>query len=183
MNEINLKTDYQTIYNYIKEKVEQYSDPQMGNSSDPIKIIHLGFQFEQEGWFTLVFDTRPNAEPDGEWTTNFYESILNLSHWSKTIDEHCENDIPFKVTILDGQNIIFDGIDHEDDEEIDTNIVNHIGNMIIKIMKEAMNNGVFNQLKFATNPTFGVEEINGEFGWPAYDQRLIQGKIEIEKNV
>ena len=31
--------------------------------------ITLGFQCDQDGWICLVFDTRPNAEPDGEWNS------------------------------------------------------------------------------------------------------------------
>jgi hypothetical protein len=49
--------------------------------TNPIYMIYAGYEFHQAGWFALVFDRRPDAGHDGEWTRYLENNMLERPHW------------------------------------------------------------------------------------------------------
>lgn len=88
---LDLRKDYQGILKHIKERVQD--DPVdinigPGDDDDPESQITLGYAFVQSGWISLVFDTRPGADSDGEdghWQSFIDETEHELQHWRRII--------------------------------------------------------------------------------------------------
>ena len=103
---INLKNDARKIYNHIKRRVKDYPkniNPGPGEDEDPISQITLGYSVDQSGWIALVFDTRPGAEPDGEWNSYIEENMLEFTSWSEAIDALFDENEPIELTLPDGK--------------------------------------------------------------------------------
>ncbi len=86
---IDLKADAKSVYEYVKQRVADYPvyiNNGPGEDEDPILQITLGFQISQAGWVALVFDTRPNGSPDGEWQSYIEENCLEFPHWLDAVD-------------------------------------------------------------------------------------------------
>lgn len=70
---LNLQTDARKLRKYIERRIKDYpvyENLGPGEDDDPIALITVGFYAEQGGYVNLVFDTRPKAEVDGEWTVH-----------------------------------------------------------------------------------------------------------------
>ena len=66
---IDLKKDFERVVEHIAKRCKDYPvyvNAGPGEDEDAIRLITLGFQFDQAGWIALIFDTRPTAEFDGE---------------------------------------------------------------------------------------------------------------------
>lgn len=93
---IDLRKDCKTICKHVAERVKEYplyENWGPGDDDDPISMITLGFDFDQSCWVSLVFDTRPDAAPDGEWNDFIDDLAIDFEHWF---------DRPGKVTLVDG---------------------------------------------------------------------------------
>ena len=100
---LDLRTDFQDIYSYLIQRVRTF-DPSAnagpGDGASPISQIDFGYQCDQAGWVALVFDTRPDAEPDGEWNSYIEANILERPHWQAAY-EALETE-PVEIIFLDG---------------------------------------------------------------------------------
>ena len=165
---LNLKKDYKTIYHYIKQRVSDYPkyiNHGPGHDEDPIKMMSLGYQYDQAGWVALVFDTRSDAKVDGEWTGYIDDlNIIELPHWLSTFEALDENEEPVNLTLPSGKK---QTIDEYDDEVIAT----ILGEMLRDILLEVHKKGVLANLPLEKDLIFAVEEFNGHFGWINSDDR------------
>ena len=69
-----------------------------------MKFIHLGFEFVHAGRIVLVFDTRPDAEPDGEWTSEIEGNELRMPHWRQAAQTNLEQ--PITLVLTDGSQTV-----------------------------------------------------------------------------
>lgn len=169
---INLKQDRQAIVKHLKQRIRDYPvyvNQGPGADEDPITQITLGYSVAQAGWIALVFDTRPGAEPDGEWNSYIEENMLEFPQWSEAVDALWDNDEPIQLTLPDGskQNL------GEDEGEP----VEQIGSMLKDILLQAREENLFAGLPIARKNLMGVEDTEGAYGWPDYDNRFKQGWI------
>ena len=72
------------IYQCLLEKVlnfktKLYSGP--GRRADPVSQITIGYSCDQDGWFSIIFDTRLDASFDGEWTCFIEDNKVDRGHW------------------------------------------------------------------------------------------------------
>jgi hypothetical protein len=136
-----------------------------GEQGAPIQQIDLGYQFDQAGWIALVFDTRPDAEPDGQWQNYIEENMLELNHWCELFDTVADNEEPMTITLCDGSTqLVEPGIEMEE-------LAEYFGTMLRDALIEARKAGVLAKLPLADHCLMGVEEMEGNYGWPECENR------------
>jgi hypothetical protein len=134
---LDLKKDATAVYSYVVSRVSKYtpgSDRGPGGNG-PIHMIYAGYEFDQAGWFALVFDRRADAGHDGEWTCYLEENILARPHWAQAAA------------------LCVEGFSRP------------LGEMLVDVLQRAERDGVFAKLPLTTGYRMGVEELNGSFGW------------------
>lgn len=171
---LDFRAEFKTVYSYIEKRVADF-DPSAnsgpGEADEPIQQIDLGYQFDQAGWIAIVFDTRPDAESDGQWQLHIEDNMLELNHWCEAFDTLIENEVPITVTLRDGSvETLNPDMEMEDLAEL-------FGVVLKDALLEARNAGVFATLPLAATCVMGIEEHEGNYGWPEYENRD-EGRIE-----
>ncbi|MCZ2341540.1 MAG: hypothetical protein LC104_07050, partial [Bacteroidales bacterium] len=159
---LDLRRDFADIYIHLADRVQAF-DPAGGNVlgvPGPVKIVEIGYEYSQAGWLVVVFDTRPAAEPDGEWTSRIEGNELERPHWLEASEVNIDN--PITLIQLDGT---------EADLPASTELAEPLGEMIKAVVLKACADGVFAALPKASGCELGVEHFSGCFGWPEYEVR------------
>lgn len=163
---IDLQADAREIYSYLVDRVRKF-DPATnagpGDGGSPISQIDFGYQYDQAGWVSLIFDTRPDAEPDGSWNSFIEENMFERPKWQEAL-ELLETQ-PVEIVLPDGSRRV---LPPEFPEEEYCAI---FGDLLKNILLKARDEGVFNSLPKAEHCQFGVEEHDGRYGWPNYENR------------
>ncbi|QDV53990.1 hypothetical protein [Gimesia fumaroli] len=168
---LNLKNDAKKIYQLVKKRVRDYPiyiNRGPGEDEDPISQITLGYSVDQAGWIALVFDTRPDSEPDGEWNSYIEENQLEFPKWAKAVDAFCDKGEPIELILPDGNQQTLG----EDDD-----LAEVIGKVLKEILLKARKEKLFKDLPIAKSNMMGVEDQVGAYGWPDYDDRFKLGWI------
>ncbi len=168
---IDLKADSKTIYEFIKKRVSDYPiyvNNGPGEDDDPITEITLGYQVSQAGWVALVFDTRPDGSPDGEWQSYIEENWLKFPHWLDAVDALFDNGEPIELVRPNGKKKKFG----EDDD-----LAEPVGQMLKHILIQARKDKYFKELPLAKKCSMGVEDHDGAYGWPDYEKRHKDGRV------
>src|SRR3984957_3065687 len=101
---LDLRKDFADIYEYVKTRVASFGSAANIGPGGPglIRMIDIGFQCDQAGWVSLIFDTRPDAEPDGEGTRYIAgnTNIFPGEHWH-FVSEELEH-YPVAIVTVDG---------------------------------------------------------------------------------
>ena len=92
---LDLTKDQRKIRRYIKQRIKEYAvyeNNGPGDDEDPIQLVTMGYYLEQTGYFALVFDTRPDADSDGEWTVYIDDDVtmLHFPKWCSMLEAWCE---------------------------------------------------------------------------------------------
>jgi hypothetical protein len=135
--DLDFQQDAADVYAYLVARAASYTpagDHGPGGIG-PVKMVYAGYEFDQAGWFALVFDRRPNAAHDGEWTVYLEGNMLDRPKWV-TAGVRCGS----KFGPL-------------------------LGQMLVGVLQRAERDGVFAQLPRADGFRLGIEEFNGSFGW------------------
>ncbi len=168
MRKLNLKQEFKRVLGYVKQRIGEYSANENAGPGDPaddIVLITLGFSFEQAGWYALVFDTRPNATPDGDWQSYIDENWVEAPDW-------CLDDVDeISITHYDDNWKMSKG---PLDDEFFAKL---FGEMLTEVLKQARVKRLFSKLPVADDCCLYVEEHEGRYGWPAYNKRLKEGRI------
>ena len=79
---VDIRDDVPELLEYVRRRVDEHlTTAAKVKDLPPVKIIEFGFEFGQANWVALVFDTRPNAERDGEWTCEIDDVMLPRPRW------------------------------------------------------------------------------------------------------
>jgi hypothetical protein len=163
---LDLRKDFDDIYAYLVRRVRTF-DPSNnagpGDGQSPVGQIEFGFQCDQAGWVALVFDTRRGAKPDGEWNAFIEENRFERPHWQEAF-ETLESK-PVDVVLPDGTKRKLSG-DSGFEE-----FVAVLGELLKSVLMKARADGVFKSLPKAKRCHLGVEEMDGGYGWPNYEDR------------
>ena len=126
-----------------KETIRNYIVDRVSSysSEENIGFIQFGYEPFQGGLLCVYFDTKKDAGPDGTWTIRLDGNSIDMNHWP----ELSEN-----------------GGDEFSEQ---------IGESIKQIVFELKEEGVFQALPKTEDCDFGIEEMNGSFGWPEYEKR------------
>ncbi|MCA9175140.1 MAG: hypothetical protein KDB14_11710 [Planctomycetales bacterium] len=132
--------------------------------------MEIGFSCDQSGWIFIHGDERPEHERDGQWTTKIDEDgCIDFQHWIEAIESSFEGDA-FTVVKIDGTKFIVPAFDEDAEEQSDDDpFVVAIGEMILDVLMNAKSDGVFEPLKTFGAVQLDIEDFNGGWGWPEYD--------------
>ncbi len=161
---VDIRKDIPDFLAYIRRRVKAHrtAAKKLGKPK-PIGRIDFGFEFGQGNELWLVFDTRPKPEPDGFWTSQVGKvPALKRPHW------------PIWHELPDGEIVEF--IDRNGKT---VNVMKNPDKKICKIVGEAMKSallaareaGEFRDLTTSPRCELGVENMEGYFGWPRYEDR------------
>lgn len=160
---IDIREDVRELLEYVRRRVDEHiAKAAKVKKLPPVKMIEFGFEFGQGNWVALVFDTRPDAEPDGEWSRGINKLLLERPNWP--IWHKLPDDAKVEFIDLKGKKV---------------NVMKNPDKMICKIIGDALkyvlitawDKGVFRRLPKAGKCELGVENLEGLYGWPAYRDR------------
>ena len=160
--QLDLQRDFKEIYAHLADRVRNFKP----DSNDgpgvpgPVKLIEAGFNYSQGGWLAVVFDTRPNAEPDGEWNSHIDGNAFERPHWQEAGEANIDE--PITVVHWDGK---------KKELPARTELAELLGELIKAVLLKARADGVFAKLPKAPGCELGVEHQEGHYGWPAYEDR------------
>ena len=170
---INLSDDFDRVYQYIMRKIDSFditNNPSPGSENNTISLVSLGYQFDQAGWVSVVFDTRTEARPDGQWALHIDGNMLEMNHWVENVREMYEKETVLTIELIDGSEIKLDETSNEED-------FNCLGQMLLSVLVKLRDDRAFEKLPLANMAVMSVEEINGTFGWPPYDKLNSLGNL------
>lgn len=154
---LDLQRNLDTVYQYIAQRVRD-SDPAKNNGLDgpgKVKIIHLGFDFVHAGWVVLVFDTRPDSQWDGEWTSEIEGNELKMPHWRQASQTNLKQ--PITLVLTDGSQTVLPA---------NTELAVPLGDMLKAVLFKARASGLFIALPKAPGCELSVEHFEGAYIWP-----------------
>jgi hypothetical protein len=160
--QLDLRRDFADIYAYLADRVANFDPATNDGPGDPgpVKMIEVGYEYSQGGWVAVVFDTRSDAEPDGEWNSHIEGNVLERTHWQEAGEANCEG--PITLIELDGtETILPEG----------TELAEPLGELVKAVLLKARANGEFAALPKAAGCELGVEHHEGAYGWPVYEDR------------
>lgn len=164
MKSLNLQNDFADVLAYISQRASNY-DPNTNKgpgTTGQIRRIDLGFGFEQSGWVALVFDTRPDAEPDGTWQDYIEANWVEREHWPAAVTANLNREL--KVVLWNGRVEQLAKGEWERLPEL-------LGEMLKEALLKASRDGIFAGLPRSSVCELGVEEYEGHYGWPMYEDR------------
>ncbi len=172
---LDLQKDVRKIRRFLEKRIHDYpvyENLGPGDDADPIALITLGYYVEQSGYVALVFDTRPKADHDGQWTLHLENevNVLPFPKWCAAFETLCDGGT-VAVTLPEGATRVLD--DSDDNESVAA----LFGETLRDLMLAARDEGVFASLPLAPKAFFVIEEFGGQWGWPDYDQRKKLGRL------
>lgn len=157
---VDVREDLGDFREYVLQRVKQHIETADGAS--PVRRIDFGFEFGQSNWVALVFDTREDAEPDGEWSSWIDDIVLTRPKW------------PVWHELPEGELVYFIDLKGEKInvmQDPDTLICTIVGDALKHSLTTARDEGLFQPLTKAEGCELGVENLEGFYGWPAYEDR------------
>jgi hypothetical protein len=151
------------VRNFIVRRVAEFDC----NTNDgpgkpaPIKMVYAGYEFDQTGWFALIFDTRPDAAHDGEWTGHIENNCIARPNWIVASDLNENSALSIRRA---------DGTMQELPRASELGVL--LGEMIQRVMIQVRDEGVFAQLPMSPKWELGLEEFNGSYGWSSCNEQL-----------
>ncbi len=137
-----------------------------------LSALEIGYSCDQSGWIFIHADHRSQHDRDGEWTTKIDEdACIDFEHWIEAIDGRFDGDA-FSVIRVDDSQFIVPALDEdaeEHNEDADDPFVTAVGEMILDVLMTAKADGVFAPLKNLGDVQLDIEDFNGGWGWPEYD--------------
>jgi hypothetical protein len=152
---VDIRDDIPEVLAYVRRRVAE----QAANAANrPVTMITLGFEFGNENWVALAFDTRPNPEPDGRWTVHVAKFLKRRPRWPNWGEKP------------QGERVIFKSVTGEEVDITDTPDdlgCKVIGDAMREVLLTARREGVFETLAKADHCELEVENFGGYFGWLA----------------
>jgi hypothetical protein len=172
---LDLRKDEQKIRRFVEKRIRDYpvyENLGPGDDADPIGLITLGYYLEQAGYVALVFDTRPRADHDGQWTAHIENdvNVLNFPKWFAAFMKLCQGG-SVDVTLPSGK---LRTLDESDDNQ---SVAQLFGEMLRDLMLSLRDSGAFAKLPLAPKAFFVIEEFDGQWGWPDYGKRKTLGRL------
>jgi len=181
---LDLSKDKAKILKYLRRRIKDYPhhvNNGPGKDSDPIRLVTLGFYAEQGGYVALVFDTRKEADYDGEWTLFIDElTMLDFPKWCDFYELAC-NGKPVELVQGNGESLVVHFEDANEDHLIDdkslTQRNDYFGSMLTDVMKELRNDGSWKKVPLSDDAFMMVSDFDENYLWPNYEKRKSSGRI------
>jgi hypothetical protein len=172
---LDLQKDSVKLRKYIEKRICDYPSCENlgpGDDEDPIGLITLGYYAEQGGYANLIFDTRKDAEVDGEWTIHVDNetNTCPFPNWTVAC-ETLGDGKPVSVIKHDGTKITLN--DYEDAEAVQA----VFGDMLVHVLTELRDDRTLSKLPLTSAAFMVVEEFDGRYFFPDYETRKTSGSI------
>lgn len=164
---LDLRKSSKTLRKHLAQRVRDYPlyiNEGPGKDEAPISQITVVYEFDQSGWVAIVFDTRPQAKPDGEWNSYIEPNLIDFPDWIRAIEDLEENGAAIRVTLPDGTKASYDSDSSMED------LAQCFGQTIRDVLIGAQEDGLFASLPLASDCILIVEEQNGHYGWSDQDE-------------
>lgn len=162
MMRIDLAKDCARLLKHLRQRVKDYPvyiNAGPGEDEDPVQQITLGYQFDQAGWVVVVFDTRPDAQFDGEWNSYIEANALPFPRWQEAFETWSKHATPTEIVLADGSvKRLGRGVSEAKWARI-------FGNALRKALQDFAEAGGFKKVPRATGCFLAVEHHDGAFGW------------------
>lgn len=162
---IDLREDERELRALLVRQTGAYAAARATDGSLPkVSAIEVGYAFDQRGWFFVHFDTRPIHDRDGEWTVfldrePFNRDLLERPDWYAACTE--ADEVIF---------ILPDGTRRPVRDVTEEEYAALLGEFIKGVMLRAKDGGVFDHLPKQNECQIDIEEFNGHWAWPEYEQ-------------
>jgi hypothetical protein len=157
---LDLRRDFSDLYSHIVNRVRRF-DPATNDgpgTPGPVSMIEVGFDYSQSAWVAVVFHTRPDAKPDGEWNSHIESNAFERPHWLEAGEANMDG--PIQLVQLDGTEVeLPEG----------TELAVPLGELITAVLLKARSEGVFATLSKTPGCMLCVEHHEGAYGWPGYE--------------
>ncbi len=168
MQTIDLREDAKVFLHELESKVQLI----VAAKPASLSALEIGYSCDQAGWIFIHADERSQHERDGQWTTRIDEDqYIDFGHWIEAIEAGFEGEA-FNVIRIDGTQFVVPALDEDADEQnVDTDdpLTAAIGEMILAVLMDAKSDGVFKPFKSYGDVQLDIEDFNGGWGWPEYD--------------
>jgi hypothetical protein len=157
--DLDLQQDAADVYAYVASRASAYTpaDDRGPGGSGAVKMVYVGYNFDQSGWLALVFDRRPDAGHDGTWTLYLEGNRLDRPRW--VVARERNEEWPIQVRGEDGV---------VRDLPAGTHFGWLLGRLLVGVLRRAERDGVFARLPRADGFRLGLEEFNGSLGWDSH---------------
>ena len=179
--ELDFNSTFQSVFEYAVKRIQTFSSSNHsgpGEAGEKIRYLEFGYEVEQANWVALIFDTRVDAKPDGEWTMYLENTLLAFEDWTTILDKAYENEVFVSVKRMDGT--LFEIPPSQEGVEALSMLV---GEMLKEVLFKLKVEGVLFSLPLSENAFMGVEDINGYWGWPPYDRLRDEGIIHCADDI
>lgn len=161
---IDIREDVPDFLEYARKRVAQHvAKTKRQKEPDPVRIIQFGFEFGQANWIAMFFDTREDADVDGEWTRMGIERVmLKRPKW------------PIWYKLPDDAHVYFINLAGEKIDVMgnpDKLICQVVGDALKHALVTARKQGMFRSLVKAKKCELHVENLEGYYAWPLYADR------------
>ncbi|MEQ1825516.1 MAG: hypothetical protein ABL921_06200 [Pirellula sp.] len=181
---LDLSKDKAKIIKYIRQRIKDYPlyvNCGPGEDADPIRFITLGFYAEQAGYIALIFDTRNDADYDGEWTNYLDEpNMLDFPKWCEFYEMACDGN-PVSIVLGDGttESVLFADANKEGglSEKSLRRLNAYFGDMLKDVLCELKDDGSLSKLPLTKDAFMMVIDFDELYLWPKYEKRKAIGKI------
>jgi len=161
---VDIREEIPELLAYVRLRVSQHVEASARRKKPAqVRMIEFGFEFGQANWLALVFDTRENAEPDGEWSRLLTKKVL-LSRPKWPIWHKLDDEARVYFVDLHGKKI---NVTSNPDKLVCTIIGEALKHVLLRSRRE----GVFKPVARAPRCELGVENLEGFYGWPRYEDR------------
>lgn len=161
---LDLRKEFAEVYSYLTDRVRAYGHQKNDGPGEggAVKRIDLGYGYAQAGWVAVVFDTRGEAEPDGEWSLYLDGNCLQRPNWTAAGEALLAKGL--RLIALDGSERVIPTSDHFE-------LAVPLGQMTREVVLKARKDGVFTKLPKQPKCELGVEHSEGTYGWPQHKDR------------
>jgi hypothetical protein len=165
---LNLQTEVKALLPILKRVVHSFARQQRISGPKRAGLvtgIDLIYQWHQNGEprIHVNFDTRVPHQVDGAWSHELF-AIIERPNWSEPQSE-CRARGGGTLIDIRGRNHRI-GEDYSEER-----VCAWFGEAMVTLLRQARDQGLFKRLSKAARCEIGVEDIDGHFGWPAYDDR------------
>ena len=162
---LDLAKDQRKIRRYIKQRIKEYPvyvNNGPGDDEDQIQLVTMGYYLEQTGYFALVFDTRPDADSDGEWTLYIDDGVtmLHFPKWCSMLEAWYEG-TPIDLVLPNGKSRRVTRKSHTHET-----IAQIFGEMLRDTMISLRDEGALASLPLSDDAFLIVDEFDGHWSWP-----------------
>jgi hypothetical protein len=167
MPTIDLRQDAVTFRRGLEVRIGEI----VSENGAPVCAVEVGYDCGQGGWVFVHADRRNRHQRDGKWTSDIRDdNVIPMPHWAEAVEARFEGEV---VTVQrhDGSSFVVPAFDEDAEEDPDSEdpFAAAVGEMLLDVLTSAKADGVLRILGPAGTIQLDIEDFNGTWAWPEYD--------------